>query len=117
MIDDVAASLEAMQKALRALGRLPPERPFPSDGLVLTLSPREAGLSPKEVPVDALVGKLTSMRDKLRVLEQRVNASEITADEKRALQARITAVYDAIASMSAFFSDDALPAPSAKEPS
>lgn len=111
MTDDVADALDAMQQALRALGRLPPERPFATEGLVLTLLPRAAGLAPKDVPVDVLVGKLTSMRDKLRVLEQRVNASTIGDDEKTALQARITMLYDAIASLRAFFSDDALPQP------
>ena len=110
MTDDVTSALDAMQDALRALGRLAPERPFATAGLVLTLQPREAGLAQKDVPVDALVKKLTSMRDKLRVLEQRVNASELGDDEKRALQARVTALYDAIAGLNAYFSDDALPA-------
>ena len=84
-------------------------RPLPTGGLVLTLQPREAGLAAKDVPVDGLTKKLTSIRDKLRVLEQRVNASELTDDEKTALQARVTMLYDAVASLAAFFSDDALP--------
>lgn len=114
MNDDAGSA--AMRDALRALGRLPPARPFASDGLVLTLKPREEGLQPKEIPVDALVHKLTMMRDKLRVLEQRVNASDgPSEDEKVALQARITQLYDAFVSLSAFFSDDALPAAGAAD--
>jgi hypothetical protein len=111
MSDDAESSIAAMQHALRALGRLPSERPFASAGAVLKLVPREAGLTPKDVPVDALFHKLTMMRDKLRVLEQRVNASDVTEDEKVALQAKITQLYAAFAALSAFFTDDALPAP------
>ncbi len=111
MSDDAASTIAAMQQALRALGRLPPERPFQSTGAVLQLVPREAGLQQKDVPVDALFHKLTMMRDKLRVLEQRVNASGVSEDEKVALQAKITQLYTAFAALSAFFTDDALPAP------
>jgi hypothetical protein len=98
-----------MQRALRALGRLPPERPLPTDGTELVLSPREDGLAEKVVPVDQVIKKLIASRDKLRVLEQRVNASGLDQDGKLALQARITHVYDAFATLGAFFSDDALP--------
>lgn len=100
---------EDMQRALRALGRLPPESPLSTDGAELTMSPREEGLADKTVSVEQVVKKLIGSRDKLRVLEQRVNSSSISQDEKLALEARITAVYDAFATLAAFFSDDALP--------
>jgi hypothetical protein len=54
------------------------------------------------------------MRDKLRVLEQRVNAAEGPGTAERArLQAEITATYDAFAGLLAFFSPEALPAANA----
>jgi hypothetical protein len=102
-------SQDPTQRALRALGRLPPERPLATDGAELLLRPREEGLQEKAIPADQLVKKVTACRDKLRVLEQRVNATGLGADDKRALQAHITQVYDAFATLSAFFSDDALP--------
>lgn len=108
----------AMEQALRALGRLPPARPLDTEGLVLTLKPREEGLADKQLSVEELFRKITSMRDKLRVLEQRVNASDVPRDEKAELQAHITQVYDAFATLAAFFSEDALPsapAPLAEE--
>lgn len=110
-----ADSTAAMAAALRALGRLPPSVPLASEGLTLALTPREDGLSAKEVSVEELFRKLTAMRDKLRVLEQRVNASDVARDEKVALQAAITQVYDAFVTLAAFFSDDALPGPPAQE--
>jgi hypothetical protein len=102
---------KAAQTALTALGLSPGASTLPLDGLVLTLVPREEGLAPKEVPVDALFHKLTMMRDKLRVLEQRLNAADGLALAERAeLQARVTAVYAAFTGLAAFFSAEALPA-------
>lgn len=104
------SDVDDMTRALRALGRLPPERPLATDGAELVVRPREEGLQEKALPAEQLVKKLISSRDKLRVLEQRVNASTLPQDDKRALEASITQVYDALATLSAFFSDDALPA-------
>lgn len=109
-VDDKPGSAAAMTKGLRALGRLPPARPLGTDGAELVVRPREDGLQEKAIPADQLVKKLIGCRDKLRVLEQRVNASSLPQDDKRALEAHITQVYDAFATLSAFFSDDALPA-------
>lgn len=106
---DASSSSEAMARGLRALGRLPPARPLPTDGLEVTVRPREEGLQEKSLPADQVVKKLIACRDKLRVLEQRVNASGLTQDEKRSLQAHVTYVYDAFATLSAFFTADALP--------
>ena len=106
----LTAEVEAFEQALRALGRLPLQKPLPLAGLTLTLVPREDGLQEKEISMELVFKKVISVRDKVRVLEQRVNASTAPTDEKLRLQARITAVYDAIRVLVAFFSDDALPA-------
>ena len=101
---------KAAQTALVGLGLIPGATTLPLDGLALTLVPREEGLATKDVPVDALFHKLTMMRDKLRVLEQRVNAAEgVSLAERAALQAQITAVYAAFNGLAAFFSTEALP--------
>jgi hypothetical protein len=102
---------KAAQTALAALGLNPGASLLPLDGLVLTVVPREEGLSSKDIPVDALFHKLTMMRDKLRVLEQRVNAADgVALAERAALQAKITAVYAAMTGLAAFFSTESLPA-------
>ncbi len=109
---DVEAPLsaKAAREALRALGLTPGAHLLPVEQLVLTLVPREDGLQPKEVPVEALLGKITMMRDKLRVLEQRVNAGDgISVVDRAALQAHITAVYASFAGLVSFFSEEALP--------
>jgi hypothetical protein len=101
---------DAMALALRSLGRLPPARPLPLDGAQLVVHPREEGLQDKTISAENLAKKIISCRDKLRVLEQRVNASGMSQDEKLALEMHITSLYDAIATLTALFSDDALPA-------
>jgi hypothetical protein len=106
---DEGRSSDDVKAALRALGRLPPETPLPVDALSLVLVPRESGLQEKVVNVGQLAAKMVSMRNKLRVLEQRVNASDIGIDEKLRLEEKITQTYDAFAGLMAFFSDDALP--------
>ena len=104
--------IAAAQKALVALGVVPGATTMPLDGLTLTLVPRDPSLQSKEIPVEALFLKLTSMRDKLRILEQRVNAADgLGTAERAALQAQITATYASFAGFAAFFSDEAVPRP------
>lgn len=106
-----------MNKALRALGRLPPENFSPEEGSVLTVSPREEGLQAKDIPLDALFKKVVSMRDKVRVLEQRVNSSDLSSIEKMKIENDITQVYQALSTLGAFFSADAFGPLGESEPS
>ncbi|MCP4499894.1 MAG: hypothetical protein GY822_08020 [Deltaproteobacteria bacterium] len=101
-------SNESTADALRALGQLPPKKPLSLTNVTLHLSPREEGLQSKEISGEVLGKKLVGVRDKIRVLEQRVNASGISLEEKVALQAKVTALYGAVGGIHAFFSEDAL---------
>lgn len=101
--------------ALRALGLVPGAKTLPVEGLTLTIAPRDPSLASKDVVVEQVLTKLTAMRDKLRVLEQRVNAADVGVAERAALQAQITATYDSFAGLAAFFTDDALPKPAADD--
>ena len=104
------ADPKAARTALQALGISPGARLLPSDDLTLTLLPREDGLAPKEIPVDQLLHKITMMRDKLRVLEQRVNSADgLSTAERAALQSHITAVSSSFVGLVSFFSAEALP--------
>ncbi len=104
--------IAAARLALTGLGLAPGATTLPLAGLTLTLVPRDPALQSKEIPVEALFSKLTMMRDKLRVLEQRVNAADgLGVAERAALQAQITATYASFAAFAAFFSDEAVPRP------
>lgn len=100
----------AARRALIALGLAPGATTLPLDGLTLRLVPRDPSLLAKDIPVDQLFAKVTAMRDKLRVLEQRVNADDaLPAAERAALQSQVTATSEALNGLLAFFSAEALP--------
>jgi hypothetical protein len=105
------SSSSATTRAFSGLGLIPGATPLPLSELTLTLAPREEGLATKDIPVEALFHKLTMMRDKLRVLEQRINAAEgLSTSDRARIQAEITAAYAAFAGFAAFFSVESLPA-------
>ncbi|GAB3934713.1 hypothetical protein [Larkinella terrae] len=69
----------------------------------LILKPGRADLASKEIPIDAFFHKIVMMRDRLRVLEQRVNASSIDDEEKVNIQQYITRIYGSMTSFNLLF--------------
>jgi len=61
----------------------------------------------KEVPAGTFFRKVTSVRDKLRVLEQRINNhGALTATDKAELQVYITRAYGSLTTFNFLFRDD-----------
>lgn len=48
----------------------------------MILKPGEVGLKEKEIPIDQFFHKIVMLRDRLRVMEQRINSSLLTDEEK-----------------------------------
>ena len=71
----------------------------------LILQPGEAGLKTKEMPIDDFFHKIVMVRDRLRVMEQRINASRLTDEEKVNLQQYITRIYGSLTSFNVLFAD------------
>ncbi|HEY5907858.1 MAG TPA: hypothetical protein VIZ31_07420 [Vicinamibacteria bacterium] len=72
----------------------------------LILRPGKPGLQEKKWPLDAFFHKIVMVRNRLRTLEQQVNASDLPADAKVRLQAYVSGCYGSLTSFNLLFADE-----------
>lgn len=71
----------------------------------MILEPGKVGLSSKEIPVDTFFHKIVMMRDRLRVMEQKVNASELDDEAKVDIQQYISRCYGSMTTFNILFKE------------
>jgi hypothetical protein len=75
-------------------------------GGTLVLRPGAAGQE-KSWPIETFFHKIVMVRNRLRTLEQQVNASDLADDVKVKLQSYVSGCYGSLTSFNVLFADDA----------
>lgn len=69
----------------------------------LILEPGDTNLKSSELPIDTFFHKITMVRDRLRVMEQKINSSNLDEQEKIDLQQYITRSYGSLTTFNVLF--------------
>lgn len=106
-VTDAPADLEMiLRRVIREETGLTPVAPAEKwRGGELVLRPRAAGLQEKTWPIDSFFHKVVMVRNRLRVLEQQINALDLPEDVKAKMQGYITGCYGSLTSFNVLFAE------------
>ncbi len=69
----------------------------------LILEPKDTNLQSKEIPIDTFFHKIVMVRDRVRVMEQKINSSNLDEQNKIDLQQYITRIYGSLTTFNVLF--------------
>lgn len=73
----------------------------------VVITPGDPSLQGKEIPIETLFNKVVMIRNRLRVLEQQINATEsLPDDQKLKLQGYVTGAYGSLTTFNVLFADE-----------
>ncbi|MCG8331757.1 MAG: hypothetical protein MI974_28990 [Chitinophagales bacterium] len=97
---------KSLIKILRSFSDITEEVPLGNrwEGGVMILKPGDEALKDKEIPIETFFHKIVMVRDRLRVMEQRINSSSNLGDEEKVnLQQYITRIYGSLTTFNVLF--------------
>lgn len=75
-------------------------------GGTLIIQSKDSSLKPKDIPVETFFHKIVMLRDRLRVLEQKINANtKLSEEDKIDMQQYITRIYGSLTTFNVLFRD------------
>lgn len=96
-----------LRRIIREEAGITPVAPAPKwRGGTLVLRPGTPGLQEKIWPIETFFSKIVMLRNRLRTLEQQVNASDLPDDVKVKLQGYVTACYGSLTSFNLLFANE-----------
>ena len=75
-------------------------------GGTLVLRPGTPGLQERSWPIESFFHKVVMLRNRLRTLEQQINATDLPEDVKVRLQGYITGCYGSLTSFNVLFAEN-----------
>ena len=104
----IPANLELLlRRIIREESGLTPATPAEKwRGGELVLRPGKPGVQEKSWPIETFFHKVVMLRNRLRTLEQQVNAADLPDDAKVKLQGYISGCYGSLTSFNILFAED-----------